>query len=127
MTKQDLAMRSGLELAFIGDAVYELFIREKLVEQAPSTVGVLQKGASSFACASTQAAIVKELLPHLTEEEESAFKRGRNAKSKSIPKNASQADYAAATGLESLIGYLHLTNNQQRLQYILEEVYKYGL
>jgi len=127
MTKQDLAMRSGLELAFIGDAVYELFIREKLVEKSPSTVGVLQKNASAFARATKQAEIVKALLPSFTAEEEDAFKRGRNAKSKSIPKNASPADYAAATGLESLIGYLHLTNSRERLQYILEEVYKYGV
>ena len=123
MTEQQIAARSGLELAFIGDAVYELFIREHLVAKAPSTVGVLQQASSAYARAGQQCEAYWRLEPLLTEPEKAVFLRGRNAKPKSIPKSASPGEYAAATGFEAVIGYLYLLGETERLEYLLSEVH----
>lgn len=107
---------SPLTLAFIGDAVFELFVREKLVCKANRPVNELHRQTVSYVKASAQKEALGRLLPVLTEEEIAVFKRGRNAKSNSTPKNASEADYHWATGFECLWGFLYLNGELKRLR-----------
>ncbi len=105
---------SPLTLAFVGDGVYDLFVREYLVRQANRSVGELNKIKVSLVNCKSQAAFAKVILPKLTDKELSVYKRGRNAAPKCTPKNSSVADYHSATGLEALFGYLYLNNERQR-------------
>ena len=115
-------MASSLNLAFLGDAVYELFVRESIVKSEDGRVNTLNKHATELSKALTQAAIADILIKdnYLSEEELTIYKRGRNAKSVSVPKSCTPAQYRKATGLESLVGYLHLNGNNKRIREILE-------
>lgn len=106
---------SPLTLAFIGDTVFDMLVREDLICQANRPANDLHKSAVKMVKASSQAEFIEKLLPILTEKEITVYKRGRNAKSGHIPKNASQADYHKATGFEALFGYLYLTDNCERI------------
>ncbi len=114
---------SPLALAFIGDAVYESFIRTKILLKANMSANKLHKEAVKFVKASAQCKAASALLPTLSEEETEIFKRGRNAHSASVPKNADVTEYRFATGFEALMGYLYLTGNSARLTYLMEEAY----
>lgn len=107
---------SPLTLAFIGDTVFDLLVREELICQANRSANDLHNLAVKKVKASAQANSVEKLLPVLTEQETSVFKRGRNAKSGHLPKNASQRDYHMATGLEALFGYLYLSDKIERIK-----------
>ena len=111
----DAGMYSPLVLAYVGDAVYEIMIRTKVVNGGNVQVNKLHKMSASLVKAETQAKIVLALQEELTEEEISVYKRGRNAKSFSMAKNASMKDYRMATGFEALVGYLYLTERLDRL------------
>lgn len=117
----DVLTVSPLTLAFIGDAVYELIIRSYVITTNNKQINQLNKLSSNFAKASTQAVIVRNLQVNsvLSDEEVAVFKRGRNAKSQTSAKNASITDYRAATGFESLIGYLYLTGKMDRVYEIV--------
>lgn len=115
---------SPLTLAFIGDGVFEVFVRERLVCQANRPVNELHRLAVSRVKAAAQKNAVEQLLPVLTEKEVAVFKRGRNAKSNSTPKNASQGDYHWATGFECLWGYLYLNGELERLRMLFEFIMK---
>ncbi len=115
---------SPLTLAFTGDAVFSLFIREMLVCQANRPVGELHKLSVQSVKASAQAKAMREIMPLLTEKEIDVFKRGRNAHTSHTPKNQSGCDYHYATGFESLMGYLYLKDEDERLKYLLNEVIK---
>ena len=115
---------SPLTLAFTGDAVYSLFIREKLVCEANRPVGELHKLSVQSVKASAQARAMREIMPMLTEKEMDVFKRGRNAHTSHTPKNQSGCDYHYATGFEALIGYLYLKDEEERLNLLLNEVIK---
>ena len=107
--KMDKVKASNLNpvvLAFVGDAVYSLFVREKLTFTSSAKSGELNKIATSIVKATSQAEFVKMLLPLFNEEELAIFKRARNAKKTTRAKNASVAEYNASTGLEAVIGYL---------------------
>lgn len=106
---------SPLTLAFIGDCVFELFVREHLVCGEICPVNTLHKKSVEQVCCAAQAKLSEKLLPILTEEERSVYMRGRNAHVSHVPKNASVADYHAATALETLFGYLYLKNEFDRL------------
>ena len=108
---QDLHTLSPLALAFVGDGVYSLMVRERLLSQANRPVNDLHRLAVREVRAEAQAAAMDRLLPHLTEEEEAVFKRGRNAHTA-----RSGADYHRATGLESLFGYLYLAGRIDRVR-----------
>lgn len=110
---------SPLTLAFLGDAVYELFVRERLVREANRPANALHGLAVRQVKASAQARDAARLLPLLDEEELAVYKRGRNAHPGHIPKNASHSDYHAATGFEALVGYLYLQGRTQRLEELL--------
>ena len=115
---------SPLALAFIGDAVYEEFIRTKIILRANMSANKLHREAVKFVKASAQCLAMKTLLPLLTEEEEDVFKRGRNAHSASVPKNADVTEYRAATGFEALMGYLYLTAQQERLHDLMQKAFQ---
>lgn len=110
---------SPLALAQIGDTVCDLYARVYLNDQFARTPRELHLAASKFVCAAGQAAAYRRMEPHLTEEEAAMFKRGRNAHSGTMPKNASAADYHTATGLETLVGWLFLSGNDARLNELM--------
>ena len=107
----DMHTLSPLALAFVGDGVYSLMVRERLLSQANRPVNDLHKMAVGAVRAEAQSAAMERLLPHLTEEEEAVFKRGRNAHTA-----RSGADYHRATGLECLFGYLYLAGRIDRVR-----------
>jgi ribonuclease-3 family protein len=111
----DPAFLPALTLAYVGDTVYDLFVRTMLVHGADVPVHALHVAAAECVCAKGQAEAYFRIEPLLTEEERAVFRRGRNAHSGSVPKNARMADYRSATGLECLIGYLYLTRADERL------------
>ncbi len=112
-----------LVLAFIGDSIYEVFIRTYLVDQnRDMLVHKLHIKTISFVKAHAQSRFVKLLEEELTEDEIYIFKRGRNTKSGTVPKNADVQEYRSATGFEALIGYLYITEQETRLNEILEKV-----
>ncbi|ADQ06444.1 ribonuclease III [Caldicellulosiruptor hydrothermalis 108] len=116
---------SPLVYAYIGDAVYELFVRNKVIAENPNLTPYLYYlKTTMYVRASSQAMAIKKLYEELDENERRIVKRGRNAKTKTIPKNAKLSDYKYATALEALIGYLYLENNNERLNYILSQVYQ---
>jgi ribonuclease-3 family protein len=117
---------SSLTLAYIGDAIYEAFIRIKLVEDSDYKVNDLNKMARSFVSARAQSKIVEGLIEYMTEEELGVYKRGRNTKINSKSKNSDLKEYHNATGFEALIGYLYLTKSQERLDLFLNFAYKGG-
>jgi len=106
---------SPLNLAYIGDAVYTLLVRTRLVTQANRPTHALSKAATAKVKATTQSANYYKLQPHLTEEELAILKRGRNASPATKAKNATLADYRNATGLEALFGYLYLDGQTARI------------
>ena len=111
-----------LVLAYIGDAVYEVFIRTYCIElNRDMLVHKLHKKVVSFVKAHSQSEFMKGIEELLTEDEMGIFKRGRNTKS-SVPKNADVQEYRMATGFEAVIGYLYITEQSERLNYILNEV-----
>lgn len=115
-TECDVRMLSPLNLAFVGDTVFDLFVRETLVCQANRPVNKLHKEATKMVKAQAQAEAAQKILPLLTEEEMSVFKRGRNAHTNHKAKNASEGDYHYATAVEALFGYLYLKGEIDRLR-----------
>ena len=107
-------------LAFVGDGVYSLYIRHKLVLTGNIKGEKLHRAVTSYVKAKGQSNFIDKLLPIFTETEMSVFKRARNHKTLSQAKNASIVDYRRATGLEAVLGYLYLTGNEDRLNEMLE-------
>lgn len=107
---------SPLTLAFIGDTVFDLLVREDLICKANRPANDLHNLAVQKVKASAQAGFIEKIMSHLTEAELAVYKRGRNAKSGHLPKNASQSDYHMATGFEALIGYLYLSDRIERIK-----------
>lgn len=112
---KDLRTYSPLTLAYIGDSIYDLVIRTMLVKRGNCQPNKLHGRASMLVKASAQAEMIEKLLPYLTEEEIQIYKRGRNAKSYTMAKNATMLDYRKATGFEALIGYLYLSEDTKRM------------
>ena len=120
--KQELLKMSNLGLAYLGDAVYEVMVRSWLCLHGKLTPGKLHKAALAYVSAPKQAAKMEILLPILTEEETTIFKRGRNASPHSYPKGATRREYQIATGMESLFGWLYLQGRTDRLNELFEIV-----
>ncbi len=114
MDKKDIDAISNLGLAHIGDAVFELLCRSFLCRQGKKTVLDLHKEAVQMVRAPAQAEFADKLLPHLTEEELAYYRRGKNAHVHAVPKGATAAQYAKATGVEALFGALHLSGRDDR-------------
>ena len=112
---QQINAFSNLGLAHIGDGVYELLCRSYLCADGKHTVGQLHKETVQLVKAPTQAKLVEKLLPVLSEEELSFYRRGKNAHVHAVPKGATPAEYARATGLETLFGALYLAGRTDRI------------
>ena len=119
--KKQAELFSPLVLAYMGDAVFEVFVREMLVRKANVQVNKLHKRASSIVKAEAQARMIAAIKDELTEKEKSIYKRGRNAKSHTTAKNASVSDYRKATGFEALMGYLYLNGEHKRMTELMEK------
>ena len=113
-----------LVLAYIGDAVYEVFIRNMLIERKKISVHKLHVKSILYVKASAQASVLHEILKDLNDDECDIVRRGRNAKSGTIPKNAKVSDYKHATAFEALIGHLYLSKQYERLNEIMEKAVK---
>lgn len=116
----DVKMLSPLVWAYVGDSVYELFIRTHLVNFSNAKPHKLHIETIKFVKAESQAKILNKIWDNLTEEEQEIFKRGRNTENHHLPKNGNVADYSYATGFEALIGYLYLSKQDERLKEILK-------
>lgn len=115
LKEQDIRTYSPLTLAYIGDGAFDLVIRTWLVKKGNCPVNQLHRHASRLVRASAQSAMVEALLPCFTPEESQIYRRGRNAHSATMAKNASMADYRRATGLEAVMGYLYLKEDWKRM------------
>ncbi|MCL2255106.1 MAG: ribonuclease III [Lachnospiraceae bacterium] len=111
----DIRTYSPLALAYIGDSVFDIIIRTIIVGQGNSSSHDLHIQVAKYVNAGTQASMIEALLPLLSEEELSIYKRGRNAKTATTAKNATIQDYRKATGFEALVGYLYLNSQMARI------------
>ena len=118
--KEDVIQMSPLVWAYMGDAIYEKYIREYVIRQGLCKNGLLHKKSIKYVSANGQVKILKKIEPELTEEELDIVRRGRNSNPHSHAKNADIVDYKYATGFEALIGYLYLTEQNDRLEEILK-------
>lgn len=115
----------ALTLAYMGDVVYELAVRQHLLEKGIYKVNDMHKAAVGLVCAKTQAALSHLLEQELTEEETAVMHRGRNAKAQHAPKSVPITTYKQATGLEALIGYWYLMHNEARLNWFFEQLWQF--
>lgn len=113
---------SALSLAYIGDCVYELYVRSHLIKSGNRKVNELHKMATGYVKAKAQAEFYRKIEGILTDEEQGAFHRGRNTKSHP-PKNADVIDYKIATGVEALIGYLYINGDTKRISELMEKLF----
>ena len=111
-----------LQLALVGDAIYEVFVRTKILcDNNQLSAHKIHVKAIGCVKAKSQAKIMQNIMEHLTDEEVYIYKRGRNTKSATVPKNADVREYRDATGFEAMVGFLYLTDNTERLKYIFEK------
>lgn len=122
MQKEEALKIHPVALAFVGDAVYSLYVREKLVKESNESPGVYQRAAGAAVSAKGQNALIEKVRDSFTEEEADIFRRARNAKKGTKAKSASVAEYNRSTGIEAVIGYLYLTENHARVREILEKI-----
>lgn len=121
-TEKEARLLNPLQLALIGDGVYELFIRNSILSNnLELSAHKMHVKAIGYVKAKSQSIIMHAIEDKLTENESYIFKRGRNTKSATVPKNADVRDYRMATGFEALVGYLHLIGDYERLNYILSK------
>ena len=120
----DIREISTPALAYLGDCVLELCVRRHLVDSGLSTSAHLNAAALDYVRAPVQAEAMKRILPLLTEEEEAFFRRGRNIGHTNVPKRATVSEYRAATGMEALFGFLHLTGQEDRINQLFRAAYE---
>lgn len=126
--EQEARLKNPLVLAYIGDSVYDLYVRTILIKKSRQQVNALNHRAARVVNARAQAQAVAMLEQSLTEEEKDIVRRGRNAHPGTVAKNMSVADYKRATGLEALIGYHYLAGNYERLEELMQEIIeKFGV
>ena len=120
MTRAEINQISALGLAHCGDAVFELLVRTWLCAHGGVKARDLHRATVAYVSAPAQAERMERLLPHLTEEENDLYRRGRNAHVRGIPKNATQEQYSRATGLECLFGSLYLMGRRERINELFQ-------
>lgn len=121
-SRAEARMLNPLQLALIGDGVFEVFVRNHILAQNMAlSANKIHVKAIGYVKAKSQARIMHEIEELLNEEEEAVYKRGRNAKSSTVPKNADVRDYRMATGFEALIGYLYLIGDKERLEFMFNK------
>ena len=121
ITESDIKQMSPLVFAYMGDAVYEKYIREYVIRQGLCKNGLLHKKSIKYVSAKGQSQILKEIEDFLTDEEKDIVRRGRNSNPHSTAKNADIVEYKYATGFEALIGWLYLNEKEERLEEILKK------
>ncbi len=119
---RDYRQLNGLALAYVGDAIYEVYVRDYLIQSGLTRPNQLHKTATHYVSAKAQAKLIQQMNEQelLTEEEQDIFRRGRNSKSYTSAKNADIITYRISTGFEALIGYLHLTGQKERLEELVQ-------
>ena len=116
LSERELGAMSVLALAHVGDGIYELLVRTMLCSRGPGRVNDLHRATVELVRAPAQARAAEKLMPELTEEELAVYKRGRNTKTHAAPNQATVSEYHAATGLETLFGYLYLQGDYPRVE-----------
>ena len=119
----DIRELSTEALAYLGDSVLEIRVRERLVREGIAHSGELNRASLAFVKASEQAAAMRRIIPFLSDEEALVFKRGRNMSGGTVPKSATVSEYRAATGMEVLFGYLHYAGRVERIDELFEIAY----
>lgn len=122
LSEHEAKLYSPVSLAFLGDSVYELWIRNKILLQANMPSEKIHEIKVKYVCAEYQAEAADRLFEILTEDEKAVFMRGRNAKGISYPKHGTKSEYRKATGLEAVLGYLYLTGNVERTEYLMNVI-----
>ncbi len=125
LSADEIKMMNANKLAYIGDSIYEMYIRTYIINNYRLNAHEMNKKAVTFVKASAQSDIVNYLMDSLNEKERAVVMRGRNVKINSSPKNAELRDYRMATGLEALIGYLYLTSDIKRIEELIAKGIKY--
>lgn len=120
ISKIDLQNVSMQNLAFIGDAIYSLYIRTYLVAKSNENTGKLHTKSIKYVSAKAQCKIIDSILDELTEEENQVYKRGRNTNINNVSKNVDVVSYKKATGFEALIGFLYLKNDISRVKFLIK-------
>ncbi len=120
LTENQLKTVSPLTLAFLGDGVHTIFVRDFVVKNKLEKLGDYNKDCAHFCKAKTQSLVLEKILPMLNEEENDIIRRTRNAKTNNIAKNSNLAEYKKATCFEALLGYLYLSGQTERLMEILQ-------
>ena len=120
ISERDAKLKNPQVLAFVGDAVYSLYIRNLIVLNNSGKSGELHKLSTSFVKAKSQSETIEKLLPLFTEDENDVFRRGRNYKTQSVAKNSSVQEYHRATGFEAVLGYLYLSGQFERLNQLMK-------
>ncbi len=121
LTPLEAAQISPVTLAFVGDSVYSLYVRERLTLEVGGKSAQLQKAAAQIVSAKGQSSFLDSVEPLFTEEEADIFRRAKNAKKGSKSKSASQLEYNRSTGLEAVLGFLYLTGRDERIKALLKE------
>jgi ribonuclease-3 family protein len=121
--ENEVRLLNPLIWAYIGDAVYEVYVRSFIISNGRKTSNDLHKESIKYVKAKAQSDILEELLNNLTEDEQYIVKRTRNTKSYHVPKNADVIDYRRATAFEGLVGYLYLIKNYKRLDEIMKFIF----
>ncbi len=119
--EEEINLLSPLTWAYVGDAIYELYIRTSLINKTKLKPHKLHVESIKYVKAKAQADLLKQILPELTDEEKEIVRRARNAENHHLPKNADPQDYMYATAFEGLIGFLYLAKKDERLKEILEK------
>ena len=127
LSAEDARQYSPLTLAFLGDSVYEVMVRETLLREANRPARQLHAQAVAHVRAAFQAHAAEHILPLLTDEEADILRRGRNASGISVPRHATPADYRKATGFECLFGYLYLCGQTERLRTLFSAIWQEAL
>ncbi len=122
LTKAEARQLNPVVLAFVGDAVYSLYVRARLTATGEGRASEFQRAAAKVVSAKGQSDFLNGLLPLFTEEEEEIFRRGRNAKKATKSKSASAVEYNRSTGLEAVLGYLYLTGENARIETLLSQL-----
>lgn len=122
--EQEVNMMNPLVWAYVGDAVYELYIRTYLINTKKLKAHSLHIEAINYVKAGAQAQILEEIMDELTDNEKEIVRRTRNTKNHHLPKNSNVTEYMYSTAFEGLIGYLYLTKQNTRLKYILKKCVK---
>ena len=116
LTREQARRLNPVTLAFLGDAVYALYVRERLIKTSGGKVADFQRASSKILSAQAQSEFLNDLLPLFTEEETEIFHRGRNAKKATKSKSATPMEYNRSTGLEAVIGYLYVIGEMERIE-----------